>query len=127
MRARLLAALCFLLPPLALAGEARCQGWPKARAARFSAQALKGKLPAERYAEHVRACSLDAVVALTKPLVRFKTVGSELPAAKSPEFAAMGRLLEQWARARGLGFRTVGENDVFELSWGEGAPRLGLV
>ncbi|WPB77945.1 Sapep family Mn(2+)-dependent dipeptidase [Archangium violaceum] len=127
MHTRLLAALCFLLPSLALAGDARCKGSPKARAARFSAQALKGKSPAERYAEYVRACSLDAVVELTKSLVRFKTVGSELPAAKSPEFAAMGRFLEQWARARGLGFRTVGENDVFELSWGEGEPRLGLV
>ena len=127
MPTRLLAALCFLLPSLALAADARCQGSPKARAARFSAQALKGKQPAERYAEYVRACSLDAVVELTKSLVRFKTVSSELPAAKSPEIAAMGRFLEQWARARGLGFRAVGENDVFELSWGEGEPRLGLV
>ncbi len=127
MSTRLLAALCFLLPSLALAGDARCQGTPKARAARFSAKVLKGRQPAERYAEYVRACSLDAVVELTKSLVRFKTVSSELPAAKIPEIAAMGRFLEQWAKTRGLGFRTVGDNDVFELSWGEGEPRLGLV
>jgi predicted dipeptidase len=127
MRSRLLAALCFLLPSLALAGEARCRGTPKARAARFSARALADKSPAERYAEYVRACSLDEVVELTKALVRFKTVSSEVPAAKSPDVAAMGRFLEKWARERGLGFRTVGENDVFELSWGEGEPRLGLV
>lgn len=127
MRTRLLAALCFLLPSLALAGDARCKGTPKARAARFSEKSLKGRQPAERYAEYVRACSLDEVVELTKALVRFKTVSSELPAAKSPEVAAMGRFLEKWARAHGLGFRTVGDNDVFELSWGEGEPRLGLV
>lgn len=127
MRPPLLAALCFLLPSLALAGDARCKGSPQARAARFSEQHLKGRQPAERYAEYVRACSLDAVVELTKSLVRFKTVSSELPAAKSPEIAAMGRFLEQWAREQGLGFRTVGDHDVFELSWGEGEPRLGLV
>ena len=127
MRTRLLAALCFLLPSLALAGDARCKGTPKARAARFSDKALKGKSPAERYAEYVKACALDEVVDLTKSLVRFKTVSSEQPAAKSPEIAAMGRFLEKWAREHGLGYRAVGGNDVFELAWGEGAPRLGLV
>lgn len=127
MRTRLLAALCFLLPSLALAGDARCKGSPKARAARFSDKALKGKAPAERYAEYVKACALDEVVELTKSLVRFKTVSSEQPAAKSAEVAAMGRFLEKWAREHGLAFRTVGENDVFELSWGEGESRLGLV
>ncbi|WP_257451343.1 Sapep family Mn(2+)-dependent dipeptidase [Archangium lipolyticum] len=127
MRSRLLVPLCLLLPSLALAGDARCKGTPQARAARFSEKALKGKSPAERYAEYVRACALDEVVALTKSLVRFKTVSSEQPAAKSPEIAAMGRFLEKWARGRGLGFRAVGGNEVFELSWGEGEPRLGLV
>ncbi|WNG51343.1 M20 family metallopeptidase [Archangium minus] len=127
MRTRLLAALCFLLPSLALAGDARCKGTPKARAARFSDKALKGKSPAERYAEYVKACALDEVVDITQSLVRFKTVSSEQPAAKSPEVAAMRRFLEKWAREHGLGFRAVGENDVFELAWGEGEPRLGLV
>ncbi|HZI06123.1 MAG TPA: hypothetical protein VEZ71_18980 [Archangium sp.] len=115
MRPPLLAALCFLLPSLALAGDARCKGSPQARAARFSEKLLKGRQPAERYAEYVRACSLDAVVELTKSLVRFKTVSSELSAAKSPEIAAMGRFLKQWAREHGLGFRTVGDN-VWDLA-----------
>ncbi|PTL83294.1 Sapep family Mn(2+)-dependent dipeptidase [Vitiosangium sp. GDMCC 1.1324] len=127
MRTRLLAALCFLLPSLALAGDARCKGSPKARAARFSDKALKGKSPAERYAEYVKACALDEVVDLTKSLVRFKTVSSEPSAVKGPELAAMGRFLEKWAREHGLGFRAVGDNDVVELSWGEGEPRLGLI
>ncbi|RKG69549.1 M20 family peptidase, partial [Corallococcus exercitus] len=93
----------------------------------FSDTALKGASAAERYAAYVQACALDDVVALTQTLVRFKTVSSEAPAAKNPEMAAMGRALEAWAKAHGFGFRTVGENDVFELSWGEGEPLLGLV
>lgn len=108
------------------ARDKRCQGAPKARAARFSAKALPKKSEAERYAEYVRACALDEVVALTSTLVRFKTVSSELPAS-APEFTAMRRFLEGWAKPRGFGFRSVGKDDVFELSWGEGEPSLGLV
>lgn len=131
MHLRLLGSLCLLLPTLALAKgapkkDARCQGAPKARAARFSAKALPKKSEAERYAEYVRACAPAEVVALTRELVRFKTVSSERPAS-SPEFAAMRRFLEGWAKQRGFAFRAVGEDDIFELAWGEGAPSLGLV
>ncbi|NOK22400.1 Sapep family Mn(2+)-dependent dipeptidase [Corallococcus carmarthensis] len=128
MRTRLLAALCLLAPAAALAAkDPRCAGKPAARAARFSDTALKGASAAERYAAYIQACALDDVVALTQTLVRFKTVSSEAPAAKNPEVAAMGRALESWAKQHGFGFRTVGDNDVFELSWGEGEPLLGLV
>ncbi|MFP2904740.1 Sapep family Mn(2+)-dependent dipeptidase [Pyxidicoccus sp. 3LFB2] len=128
MRLRLIAALCCVLPSLALAAkDPRCQGTPKVRAARFSEQAMKGAPAAERYAAYVQACSLDEVVELTKQLVRFKTVSSEAPAAKNPGIAAMGRFLQKWAKAHGLAYRAVGNNDVFELAWGEGAPQLGLV
>ncbi|NBD10284.1 Sapep family Mn(2+)-dependent dipeptidase [Corallococcus silvisoli] len=128
MRTSFLATLCLLAPAAALAAkDPRCAGKPVARAARFSEAALKGTPAAERYAAYIQACALDDVVSLTQTLVRFKTVSSEAPAAKSPEVAAMGRALESWAKAHGFGFRTVGENDVFELSWGEGEPLLGLV
>jgi predicted dipeptidase len=128
MRPRLTAALLCVLPSLAFAAkDARCQGTPKARAARFSEKALKGAPAAERYAAYVQACALDEVVELTKQLVRFPTVSSEAPAAKNPGIAAMGRFLEKWAKARGLAYRAVGGNDVFELAWGQGAPHLGLV
>jgi dipeptidase D len=130
MRLRFTAALLSVcvVPSLALAAkDARCQGTPKARAARFSEKALPGTPPAERYAAYVQACALDEVVELTKQLVRFKTVSSEAPAAKNPGIAAMGRFLEKWAKAHGMAYRAVGSNDVFELSWGEGAPQLGLV
>ncbi|MFP2901766.1 Sapep family Mn(2+)-dependent dipeptidase [Corallococcus sp. 4LFB] len=128
MRTRLLAALCLLAPAAALAAkDPRCAGKPAARAARFSDTALKGASAAERYAAYVQACALEDVVALTRTLVRFKTVSSESPAAKNPEVAAMGRALEAWAKQHGFGFRTVGANDVFEVSWGEGEPLLGLV
>ncbi|MCP3140041.1 M20/M25/M40 family metallo-hydrolase [Pyxidicoccus xibeiensis] len=128
MRLRLTAALLCVLPSLALAEKnSRCQGSPKARAARFSEKAMKGMPAAERYAAYVKACSLDEVVELTQQLVRFKTVSSEAPAAKNPGIADMGRFLQKWAKAHGLAYRAVGGNDVFELSWGEGAPQLGLV
>lgn len=97
------------------------------RAAQFSEKELPDMPLAERYAEYVGVCALADVVALTKQLVAFKTVSSEQPAAKNPGIAAMGRFLQQWAKAHGFGFRVVGANDVFELSWGEGAPHLGLV
>ncbi len=97
------------------------------RAAQFSAEALPDMPLSERYAQYVGACGLEDVVALTKQLVRFKTVSSEQPAAKSPGIAAMGRFLKKWARANGFGFRVVGQNEVFELSWGTGAPHLGLI
>lgn len=130
MRTRLLAALCLLAPTAALAAkDPRCAGKPAARAARFSDTAMKGASAAERYAAYIQACALDDVVALTQALVRFKTVSSEAPASRNPEMAAMGRHLETWAKAHGFAFRTVGQNDVFELSWGEGTgePLLGLV
>jgi predicted dipeptidase len=59
--------------------------------------------------------------------VRFQTVNGDEPPAKNPEVVAMGRFLQQWAKARGFGFRVAGRKDVFELSWGEGDPILGLV
>ncbi len=130
MRSRLTAVVLgvCVLPTLALAAkDSRCQGAPKARAARFSEKAMQGATPAERYAAYVQACALDEVVELTKQLVRFKTVSSEAPAAKNPGIAAMGRFLEKWAKAHGMAYRAVGTHDVFELAWGEGAPHLGLV
>ncbi|MBJ6764640.1 Sapep family Mn(2+)-dependent dipeptidase [Myxococcaceae bacterium JPH2] len=130
MRSRLLAALCLLAPATVLAEsapDARCAGKPQARAARFSAKAMKGASPAERYAAYVRACALGDVVTLTQQLVRFQTVSAETPASKGPEAEAMGRFLAQWAKAHGFDYRAVGANDVFELSWGKGAPRLGLI
>ncbi|QSQ12385.1 Sapep family Mn(2+)-dependent dipeptidase [Myxococcus landrumensis] len=129
MRLPSAAAFLCLVPSLALAGQpdARCQGSPKARAARFSAKAMKDASPQERHAAYVQACALDEVVELTQQLVRFKTVSSEVHASKSPEVAAMGRFLQKWAKAHGMAYRAVGANDVFELSWGSGAPSLGLV
>ncbi|ADO68554.1 M20/M25/M40 family metallo-hydrolase [Stigmatella aurantiaca] len=97
------------------------------RAAQFSAEALPGRPLSERYAEYVGTCGLDDVVALTQQLVRFKTVSGELPAAKSPGVAALGRFLRKWAQAHGFDYRVVGNQDVFELSWGTDAPHLGLL
>ncbi len=97
------------------------------RAAQFSAEALPEIPLAERYAQYVGACGLEDVVALTQQLVRFKTVSREQPAASNAGIAAMGRFLQKWARANGFGFRVVGRNDVFELSWGTGAPQLGFI
>jgi len=97
------------------------------RAAQFSEEVLPGIPANDRYALYVGACGLEDVVKLTQQLVRFKTFNGEQPPAKNPEVIAMGRFLQQWAKARGFGFRIAGRNDVFELSWGEGAPHLGLV
>src|SRR5690606_32691032 len=97
------------------------------RVAQFSEEALPGVGLAQRYALYVSTCGLGDVVALTQQLVRFKTVSSEQPPAKSPATAAMGKFLQQWARSHGFSFRTVGQNEVFELAWGEGAPHLGFI
>jgi len=97
------------------------------RAAQFSQEAFPASPLGERYAQYVGTCALGDVVALTQQLVRFKTVSSEQPAAKNPGIAAMGAFLRKWAKANGFGFRVVGRNDVFELSWGTGAPRLGFI
>jgi dipeptidase D len=97
------------------------------RAAQFSEEALPNSPLGERYAQYVGTCGLGDVVVLTQQLVRFKTVSSEQPAAKNPGIAAMGSFLRKWAKTNGFGFRVVGKNDVFELSWGTGIPRLGLI
>ncbi|AKF87280.1 hypothetical protein MFUL124B02_40750 [Myxococcus fulvus 124B02] len=128
MRLPIAAALCCLVPSAALAApDPRCQGTPKARAARFSEGAMKGASPQARHAAYVQACALEEVVALTQELVRFKTVSSEAPAPKNPGIAAMGRFLQKWAKAHDMAYRTVGANEVFEIAWGKGAPALGLV
>jgi predicted dipeptidase len=106
---------------------ANCKLPPARRAAQFSEVALPGIPLNDRYALYVGACGLEDVVKLTQQLVRFKTFNTEAPPAKNPEVVAMGRFLQQWAKARGFGFRIAGRKDVFELSWGEGAPYLGLV
>ncbi|HVG59855.1 MAG TPA: Sapep family Mn(2+)-dependent dipeptidase, partial [Hyalangium sp.] len=90
-------------------------------------EVLPGIPLADRYALYVGACGLGDVVEMTQRLVRFQTVNGEQPPAKNPEIVAMGRFLQQWAKARGFGFRVAGRKDVFELSWGEGPPLLGLV
>jgi dipeptidase D len=97
------------------------------RAAQFSQEVLPGIPLADRYALYVGACGLGDVVKLTQQLVRFQTVNGDQPPAKNPEVLAMGRFLQQWAKTRGFGFRVAGRKDVFELSWGEGPPVLGLV
>ncbi|MBN1208879.1 MAG: Sapep family Mn(2+)-dependent dipeptidase [Myxococcaceae bacterium] len=106
---------------------ANCKLRGAKRAAQFSEAALPDVPLADRYALYVGACGLGDVVALTQQLVRFKTVNEQVPPAKNPQVVAMGRFLQQWAKARGLGFRVAGRNDVFELSWGQGAPHLGFV
>ena len=128
---RPLVLLLLLLAPAvssaaaAPAADPRCQGSGRARAARF--------LPADARATpelllaYASACAQPQVVQLTSQLIRFKTVSSEVPAAKSPEIARMGRFLQGWAKQHGLAFRTVGQNDVFELAWGQGPLQLGLV
>jgi predicted dipeptidase len=69
------------------------------------------------------------VVALASRLVSFRTVSSEAPASSSEEIQKMGRFLRAWAQENGLGFRGFGakEAEVFELSWGAGDVKLGLV
>jgi dipeptidase D len=106
---------------------ANCKLPAPKRAAQFSEEALPGIPLHDRYALYVGACGLEDVVKLTQQLVRFKTFNGEQPPAKNPEVVAMGRFLQQWAKARGFGFRIAGRSDVFEVSWGEGAPHLGLV
>lgn len=106
---------------------ANCKLTGARRAAQFSEEALPGIPSGDRFALYVGACGLEDVVDLTQKLVRFKTVNSDQPPAKNPGVIAMGQFLQQWAKAHGFGFRVAGRNDVFELSWGQGAPRLGLI
>jgi dipeptidase D len=107
------------------AADPRCRGTGKARAARFLTPGQPAT-PAQLTA-YASACAQAQVVQLTSQLIRFRTVSSEVPAAKSPEVARMGRFLQGWAKRNGVGFRTVGKNEVFELAWGEGPLQLGFV
>ncbi|SEM41698.1 dipeptidase, putative [Stigmatella aurantiaca] len=132
LRAPLWSVLLLLWPTFALAESkdrppVDCKRSGPKRAVPFSAEALPGRPLSERYAEYVGTCGQEDVVALTQQLVRFKTVSREQPPAKSPGTAALGRFLKKWAQAHGFAFRAVGTQDVFELSWGEGAPHLGFV
>ncbi|MBF5045957.1 M20 family metallopeptidase [Aggregicoccus sp. 17bor-14] len=107
------------------AKDPRCRGAGPARAARFLTPGQPAA-PAQLTA-YAAACAQDSVVQLTSQLIRFRTVSSEVPAAKSPEIARMGAFLQGWAKRNGLAFRTVGQNDVFELAWGEGPLQVGFV
>ncbi len=75
----------------------------------------------------IEQCGLDAVVRLTTELVRFRTVSAEQSARDGEAFVAMAGFLESWARDAGLSFRTVGANDVWEVSLGSGRRTVGFV
>lgn len=120
--------LSSLVASLALAtsvpssAPASCRGELAPIAARFHQKA-----PKERYLALVRACGTERTVELTRALVAFQTVSAEKPAKASPQIAAMGRFLQGWAKAHGFTYQSFGKNDVFELTWGEGAPILGYL
>lgn len=102
---------------------------PSAERGRAFRTERPGEAPADTFARLVRACAQQEVLPLAQELIRFPTVSSEQPAGRSEAIRAMGAHLEAWAKARGLAFRSVGSDAVFELAWGpEGAPgALGLV
>lgn len=77
--------------------------------------------------EHLLACGLEETVALTTRLISFQTVSAHRDAGSGPEFAKMGAALREWAEQRGMSFRTVGDNEVWELSWGTGPAGVGFV
>ncbi len=123
-------AFALLLPALLSAeptADARCEGAPTAAAARFSAKALKGKSPQERYAAYVQACALPRITTLASALIAFPTVGEQVPAGKSEAFAGMETFLATWAKQSGLSLKTYPDRGVFELTWGKGAPLMSWV
>ena len=69
-------------------------------------------------------CGEDEVVALTSRLVALPTVSSQMP-PDGPAFQAMADLMGTWAEERGFSFATVGQNDAWEVGYGEG-PRSVL-
>src|SRR5262245_49753197 len=127
MHALPLLVLVALLGAAPAAPDRRCQGTPKAAAARFAQTALPGQTVEERYLAYVRSCALPRVTALTSKLIAFATVSSDAPADKGPELKRMKSFLTREAKAAGLAFRTVGQEEVFELTWGEGPPLLSFI
>ena len=91
----------------------------RAAPARSDAQAL-----ARLYLE---TCGLEEALELTRALVRFPTVSARESPKDGPAFAAMATFLASWAQGAGLDFRAVGENDVWELGLGQGAPWVSFV
>ena len=75
----------------------------------------------------VAACGRAQTVALAQELIRIPTVSAREDSATGPSFVAMADFLRSWARAHGLGFRVVGNNDAWEVTLGEGRRRLGFV
>jgi dipeptidase D len=138
---RWLCAAALVFAPVAAADEdPRCRGTLAQAARAFCAAALPQQDEHQRYAAFVEACALPRVVELTRELISFRTVSAERPASQNPEIAALGRHLRSFAQAHGMSFRGFAHQkdplsarptptgaDVFELSWGQGAPLLGLV
>ncbi len=75
---------------------------------------------------YLGACAETRILALTAELVRFPTVSADEPAT-GKSFKAMASFLEGWAKARGLGFNTIGENDAWEVTLGQGPRLVGYV
>ncbi|MDQ3265308.1 MAG: Sapep family Mn(2+)-dependent dipeptidase [Myxococcota bacterium] len=77
--------------------------------------------------EHLKICGLEETVALTTRLIAFQTVSAHRDAGAGPQFEQMGAFLKAWAEQRGMSFHSVGDNDVWELSWGTGPAGVGFL
>lgn len=76
---------------------------------------------------YVDECGLGEVIELTEQLVSFPTVSAEHSPADGEPFADMARFLEERARGSGLGFASIGKNDVWEITLGRGARSVAFV
>lgn len=79
---------------------------------------------ARQYLAH---CGPAEVVSLAQKLIAFPTVDGAKNAAKGQAFADLATFLRGWAQDAGLDFSVSGDNDVWELTLGQGPRQLDLV
>ena len=112
-------------PPPAAAPAAPLE--PCALAAFLPAAGAPVAARAEAAQRFLATCGLEEAKALTRALVAFPTVSAREAPADGPAFAAMAAHLGAWAAARGFQFEVVGDNAVWIVSHGAGAPELAFV
>jgi dipeptidase D len=83
------------------------------------AEVPAGDLPAAAR-QYLTVCGLAEATALTQALVAFPTVREAEAPSTGPAFVGMAKFLEAWAKESGLGFRSVDDNEVFEIDLGTG-------
>jgi predicted dipeptidase len=76
---------------------------------------------------YIDMCGTKDAIDLLSKLVEFPTVSERESPKDGPSFKRLAAFLAEWSKGEGLTFNNVGENDAWEIGWGNGAPSVGFV